>query len=320
MITKEQKKIFRKSVSKQSRLVLIYCTIVVFVTIIASIICAIPYLSSNGLTSSADAILDSKMGVISISASFAGMIFIVLNRRKKLIADDFSPQNKGTKRMGIRIFLACFLFLLAAQAIFLPVDSLVRIIAKWLGYTVISSMDGIEAAERTLAFFLYANFLGPLFEEILFRGIVLNGLKKSGKIFSIITSSLLFGLFHGDISQGIFAFLCGLIFGYITLEYSFKWAVVLHITNNFLISEVLTGLINHLPENSAEIATIMLLGIGVAGSVYILWHNKKSFGEYLKINHSEKHTYSVGWTSGWFLIFIIVQIISTLAIEFTKIS
>ncbi|MFA9290581.1 MAG: lysostaphin resistance A-like protein, partial [Solirubrobacteraceae bacterium] len=53
----------------------------------------------------------------------------------------------------------------------------------------------------------------PIFEEILFRGIILKGLLNNRKkpIFAIIFTSLLFGLVHGNPWQFIGAFTLGII-------------------------------------------------------------------------------------------------------------
>ncbi len=69
---------------------------------------------------------------------------------------------------------------------------------------------------RDIWTFLTVGITGPILEEVLFRGIILDGFLnryKPGK--AIFWSALLFGLFHMNPWQFIPAFLTGLLLGYI---------------------------------------------------------------------------------------------------------
>ena len=84
---------------------------------------------------------------------------------------------------------------------------------------------------------LYAGFFGPITEEFFFRGAGLRGLERYGKIFAIVMTAILFGLFHANFDQLFFASIIGLGFGYIAFEYNIWWAIFYHIFNNFVISQ-----------------------------------------------------------------------------------
>ena len=72
-----------------------------------------------------------------------------------------------------------------------------------------------------------------IFEELLFRKAIINYSKKYGKAFAVIFSAILFGLFHMNLNQGIFAFLIGIIFGIIAVQTSsIKLTILLHFLNN----------------------------------------------------------------------------------------
>lgn len=78
--------------------------------------------------------------------------------------------------------------------------------------------------------------LGPLAEELLFRGVVINEFRLStNKRKAIVISAILFGIFHMDLIQMTYTILMGLFLGYIYIRYkSFVMAVGFHILNNFL--------------------------------------------------------------------------------------
>ncbi|WP_424555210.1 lysostaphin resistance A-like protein [Streptococcus agalactiae] len=124
--------------------------------------------------------------------------------------------------------------------------------------------------------------IGPFFEEVLYRGIVLNLLTKYGKWFGIITSGILFGLMHQDISQLLTTSLIGIILGFVAHHYSFRAALILHICNNFIV-EIFTQLstANELYGTYFE-NTLLILAILFI--LYYLFTNKK-----IRSNHISPH-------------------------------
>ncbi len=61
---------------------------------------------------------------------------------------------------------------------------------------------------------LFIGFIGPLVEEFVFRGILLGGLRTTGRIFSaIIVSALLFALAHMNINQFSYTLFAGVFWG-----------------------------------------------------------------------------------------------------------
>ena len=52
-----------------------------------------------------------------------------------------------------------------------------------------------DTIERSWTMLLYAGFFGPITEEFFFRGAGLRGLERYGKIFAIVMTAILFGLF-----------------------------------------------------------------------------------------------------------------------------
>ncbi len=61
--------------------------------------------------------------------------------------------------------------------------------------------------------YTYVCIAGPIIEEVLFRGIVLESVKMYNERFAIVFSAFIFGLMHGNITQAVNGFLAGLILG-----------------------------------------------------------------------------------------------------------
>lgn len=88
--------------------------------------------------------------------------------------------------------------------------------------------------------FISTCIIAPIFEEILYRGVLLNGLlKKYNYKKAIIYSALIFGIAHMNLPQGVNAFFLGVIIG---LAYYYTGSIYLcmamHFVNNFLVNFV----------------------------------------------------------------------------------
>ena len=84
------------------------------------------------------------------------------------------------------------------------------------------------------AMILVMGILGPLSEEIISRGIVLNGYKRSGNTFrAILLSALLFGLMHMNFNQAAYAIFLGIVMAVLVEATGSLWgSVVFHVTVN----------------------------------------------------------------------------------------
>ena len=68
--------------------------------------------------------------------------------------------------------------------------------------------------ELKLAMWLFVGVIGPLVEELIFRGVMLGGLRTTGRIFSaIVLSALLFALIHMNLNQFSYTIVMGVYWG-----------------------------------------------------------------------------------------------------------
>ena len=107
--------------------------------------------------------------------------------------------------------------------------------------------------------------IAPIFEETLYRGILLKGLiNKYNSKKAIVYSALIFGIAHLNVPQGINAFLLGLILG--TVFYytrSIYLCMTMHFTNNFLV--------NFVYYPTSEIwTTILFIAVPIIGLVLMV--------------------------------------------------
>ena len=112
--------------------------------------------------------------------------------------------------------------------------------------------------------------LPAIFEEMIFRGYILQTLRPHGDGIAVVVTAALFGLLHGNILQIPFAFILGLIMGYVCVQTENIWvAVLIHFANNAM-SVLLTfaGVCNPSIENA--VANAVLIGVAAIGMIAVI--------------------------------------------------
>lgn len=156
---------------------------------------------------------------------------------------------------------------------------------------------------------LISTVIVPAFvEEFACRGIILGVLRKFGDGFAIIASSILFGLMHGNFEQMPFAFMVGLILGFITVKSGSLWiAMFVHGFNNFssvVLSYALPTFTVQIQNLIYICLTAVYLLLGILG-VFILKNKNSEFFNFRKseITAKEKTKYIWLFTSPFIIVF-----------------
>jgi membrane protease YdiL (CAAX protease family) len=197
---------------------------VVFATCITLIV----YKLANFNMDYFDAFLNTAIGylILTLSLYFIMlMIFFFYNKKRT----NQIAQKVETKKLLLFVLIACLSFF-ALYPIITCVDSL---LAHW-GI----KLNGLTYELTTPSYFLsmLSLVLAPaVCEELLFRGVILSGLKKHGKIFSIAISAIMFCLFHMSVGQTVYPLVMGLLLGVIMYHTeNIYYCIAIHLTNNFL--------------------------------------------------------------------------------------
>ena len=119
--------------------------------------------------------------------------------------------------------------------------------------------------------------LPAIFEELLFRGIILNGLKQYGKWTAILGSAGLFALLHGNIGQLIYPFMLGIILGYIVYKTgNVLYSIIIHLINNtFSVVYTYIDVLKNggeyiVEEGSYSVGDVFMhIGIAIASAVLV---------------------------------------------------
>lgn len=181
-------------------------------------------------------------------------------------------------------------------------------------------VDARENPQGILGFaltFISTAVVPPLVEEFACRGLILGSLRKFGDGFAIIVSSVIFGLMHGNFQQIPFAFLVGLVLGYITVKSGSLWiAVAVHAFNNF-IKVFFDYLPETLPVMAQNVMYMVLLAVIMILGIVSLVMLRKNGEEYQieKSNTESTNSQKVRWffSSVTIIIFVVLSFIESLA-------
>ena len=137
--------------------------------------------------------------------------------------------------------------------------------------------NGISKIVTESNFFLRVLVVGigaPVFEELIFRTLLIDRLANCGKVLAVFASGLFFGLYHGNFAQFFFAFFIGLFFAYIYVETgNIKYTIAYHMIINMTTSVITASLINNADLNDVmspqtvrvALWSMFLLLVGVIG-------------------------------------------------------
>ncbi|MGN0813465.1 MAG: lysostaphin resistance A-like protein [Candidatus Coproplasma sp.] len=106
-----------------------------------------------------------------------------------------------------------------------------------LGYTRKASTLPDLSGWNLLPAILVIAVLPAVFEELLFRGIILNNLEgEAGSVRTVFLVGFIFSLYHGSVEQTIYQFICGCLFALLAVRSrSVTPVVLIHFINNALI-------------------------------------------------------------------------------------
>ncbi len=224
---------------------------------------AAPYLS-NSLFSIAFTILLSTM---CITLPFVGVYFVL--KRMGTYSEDLPF---GRPRKGSSVFLLivaglgfCYFGNLVSGFIVTFLEDL-GISSFTASQDIVSGLFEPMGVFESIVLVIGMSCMPALFEELVFRGIIMQPLRRYGDWFAILVSSLVFALIHGNISQSPFAFIAGIALGYISIVSGSLWpSVILHFLNNFL-ATINSFLIPVLSEEAFNAySTLSLYGIVFVG-------------------------------------------------------
>lgn len=147
----------------------------------------------------------------------------------------YMKADKKRVKTGFKWLGPCFVFNMIASMII----SYITNFLSTMGVSVPSADFTIKqpSVYAIILQIAYVAILAPLFEEIVYRGLIIKILSPHSKSAAILISALAFGLMHGNIPQATSAFATGLIYAAIAIKCgSIVPTVIIHSLNNLVVN------------------------------------------------------------------------------------
>lgn len=277
------------------------------IAFIVSLFFLAPFLNTSSLFLDYDKINDLT-NVATILSMIVTFIFISLAFSKKLKLDLNWKSNHSLSKKQI---ISCFLFGLGMN------------IACTLLINIISSICDLPIEEQfeyiphnffsTVLLILMTVVAAPIFEEWLFRGVIMQTLKRYGRWFALVITSLLFALCHGSLSSAISVFFIGMAIGYVVMQTdSLINGILMHMANNAV------AMLSLYAENTIVVAVLDLLIIaaGICGIVLfirVLRNREKLIGSMISPYDYPIKAYFKNWVTILTLVILGFIILSSFA-------
>lgn len=186
------------------------------------------------------------------------------------------------KKTDLRKFIPLIFITYAA---FTVANYATEIISNNFSLLGIHNSEGIDNVGNSIGeyiiYFISIAIVPAISEEFAFRGVILGTMQKYGDGFAIFTSSLLFGLMHGNLEQIPFAFIGGLAMGYVRVYTKSMFpSMVMHSINNSLACFVQIAAMNfdyEIVNLCFTLFLILVISAALISVIYLARKDKKIF-------------------------------------------
>lgn len=139
-----------------------------------------------------------------------------------------------------------------------------------MGYSSVTSDITIPNFETYLMYVGLICVAPAICEEILFRGLICNGLKRLGSVTAVLGSAFLFMIMHGSPDQTVHQFILGIILAVVFLVTNNLWVpIIIHFLNNFI--AVTISYVAYGDSASETLVTEETINIGTYIQEYLLY-------------------------------------------------
>ena len=173
-----------------------------------------------------------------LNAGFGFMVYYMMVFGVALLAGyQWRKNHTGQKSFPLNYRYMVYLPVIAVSAVSLHVGLIAPLIGSIAVPEALMSFMMEDALKLTLFSFITVVLLAPLLEELLFRGIIQDGLmQRSGPVVAILLSSLLFAFMHLNPWQFVTGFLVGIFIGWLYyLTRDLVLAIGFHLFNNLFV-------------------------------------------------------------------------------------
>ena len=228
-------------------------------------------------------------------------------------------EKRESKTLGVfEVIKICFMSYSIVYIVNFLTNILMMLIAVIKGSEVTNPLVNMLEGSNWIWSLIFAGILSPIIEEMMFRGVMLNKLRRYGDKVAIITTAILFGLFHANFSQFFYAVALGMIFAYVALKTgTIKYSIILHIVVNIMGGVILPAAIG---DGSnivvAGCVGLVLLAIVIIGLVLLIKNRKNISLLDGEIKLEKGTAFKTIWVNVGMILYVVICLFSMVSILF----
>lgn len=228
-------------------------------------------------------------------------------------------EKREDKKLGVwEIVKFCFISYSLMYIFNFLTNIFIILISIFKGSEVVNPLQNIIEGSSLILTLIFVGILSPIIEEMMFRRIMLNKLRRYGDKVAIVTTALLFGLFHANFSQFFYATVLGLIFAYVTLKTgTIKYSIILHIFVNMMGSFIIPLIIG---DGSNLVAygcvLFLVLLISIVGLVLLIKDRKNISLLDGEVKLEKGTAFKTIWINLGMVLFTVICLVSMIAVLF----
>lgn len=207
-------------------------------------------------------IILNDINLTSIIASVCNYILplpIFLYLMNKLEKQEINSNKLTIKKFIVYIAISLTLMWIGNLIGLTITEILGNLIQSEIANPIVETIDSSSIYTNLLLMVIMA----PIFEEIIFRKLLIDRTIKYGKGVSILLSALIFGLFHGNLNQFFYAFLIGGFFAYVYIKTGkIIYTILLHLTVNFF-GSIISVIVGNSLNNMNTMANLPIADAGI---------------------------------------------------------
>ena len=237
-----------------------------------------PYVNTESLEKLVSGVGPSVLLLLTYVPNFLFLLaFWLIIRKVPKVEWQKEPMSFGT-------LLKIFVMMYAISTVLNQIGTVISRAAPAGGTQQLELIDEVVNTRLMIGFLIPA-VIGPIVEELIFRKLMIDRLHNYGETAVIVFTALCFGLFHGNLTQFLYAGCVGLFLGYVYCKTGkVIYTMIMHILlNTFSASIMLLIPMLQGGEESGRVLLLVAVGVviaamltmGISGFILIIRTLKK---------------------------------------------
>lgn len=209
-----------------SQIGFIYTIFSVSVTIVQLIVSVILQLVAKGTVS-----MDLQIVLNSGTLYAVGLlVFAICFKRMPFTITAIEKHRMGIKAI-LKAVCMSYALLIISNLLGTIITTIIGVVK---GSPIINPVEELALNMSVPVMFIVTVICAPIFEELFFREFIIDRVVKYGEWVAVAVSGIMFGLFHGNLSQFPYALTIGVFFGIIYVRTGrIGYSILLHAVMNF---------------------------------------------------------------------------------------